>query len=49
MTFRRRAAYGLDELDDIASVKNTLAALDRARRMPDSAPRTPDSAQRTHA
>ena len=25
--------------------KNTLAALDRARRMPDSAPRTPDSAQ----
>jgi 4-alpha-glucanotransferase len=31
-TFRQRAAYGLDELDDVASVKNTLDALDRARR-----------------
>jgi 4-alpha-glucanotransferase len=31
-TFRQRAAFGLDELDDVASVKNTLDALDRARR-----------------
>jgi 4-alpha-glucanotransferase len=33
-TFRQRAAFGLDELDDIASVKNALDALDRARRTP---------------
>jgi 4-alpha-glucanotransferase len=49
VTFRRRAAYGLDELDDIASVKNTLTALDRARRKPGSAPRKHESAQRTNA
>jgi 4-alpha-glucanotransferase len=30
--FRRRAAYGLEDLDAVASVKNTLDALDRARR-----------------
>jgi 4-alpha-glucanotransferase len=39
-TFRRRAAYGLEELDDVASVKNTLDALDRARRTLKRARRT---------
>jgi 4-alpha-glucanotransferase len=31
-TFRQRCAYGLDELDELASVRNTLDALDRSRR-----------------
>jgi 4-alpha-glucanotransferase len=31
-TFRQRTAFGLDELDDVASVKTALDALDHARR-----------------